>query len=81
MTVSLTEAAARVIGAQAPELQEALVSHIAGYLSSQPEIHLKAEEIADMLHEKMKGTMTQGAMASWQERLYDHNGLPTTPSF
>lgn len=80
-TEKLTEAAARVIAAQAPELQEALVSHIAGYLSSQPEIHLKAEEISDMLHQKLKASPSQGPAASWQRWLYDHNGLPTTPSF
>ncbi len=78
----LADVSARVIAAQAPEVQEALVQHISGFLSSQPEVHLRAEQITDMLHQKLTQSIPSPAvMAGWQQRLQNKNGIQLTPSF
>lgn len=50
----LATASAQIIGAQPQEVQEGLLQHIAGFLASQPEVTMKADAIADMLHKKMQ---------------------------
>ncbi len=76
----LSDTAAKVIAAQPPELQEALVQHVAGFLSSQPEVHFKAEELAAMLTDRLRGVAVKFAPGSWQHKLYDHNGAPIGPT-
>lgn len=50
---ALESAAAEVLAAQSPELREALVERVAGYLSAQPEVHVNAETLAKEIHEKI----------------------------
>jgi len=78
----LATSAAHVIAAQAPEVQEGLISHIAGYLSSQPDVGMKAEEINVLLHTKLKETRGLGSpSSSWIARLGDVNNTTPLPSF
>lgn len=49
----LADTSARVIAAQPQEVQDALIDNIAGFLSSQPEVHRKAPEISELLHAKL----------------------------
>ena len=74
----LADTSARVIAAQAPEVQEALVQQIAGFLAAQPETHFKAPEIAQMLHGKLAEVGKAGL--GWQQRLQDKNSILLTPS-
>jgi len=72
----LADEAALVIAAQAPPLQKALIDHIAGFLAAQPDVHLKAEEIGEILYRKMHSL---GApQQNWQQRLSGQ--LPASPS-
>ena len=65
----LAEAACRVISAQPKEVQEELLHHIAGYLASQPYVHMKADKISTMLHEKLAQVAQAPAPAGWQGRV------------
>lgn len=65
----LATAAAHVIAAQAPEVQEGLVSHIAGYLASQPSVGMKADEINTLLHDKLRQTRSLPHATGWQYRV------------
>lgn len=73
----LADEAAQVIVAQPKEVQEALVQNIAGYLSAQPEIKLKAPEIVDLLHTTLAAVQQrQPALAgNWQQRM-EHTSNP-----
>ena len=73
----LADVTAQVIAAQTPEIQEALVQHISGFLSAQPEVRLKAEEIAELLHKKLAKSIPA---TKWQQRIYDHPSPQATPS-
>ncbi len=69
---ALADVSAKVIAAQHPELQEALVQNIAGYLSSQPEIKKTAPEIASLLHKKLVLVSQKQSPAlaeNWQSRM------------
>lgn len=70
----LAKSSARVIAAQPPEMREALVQQIAGYLASQHEIHMKAEEIATLLHSKLAEVSI--APENWQGRVHSISGVP-----
>lgn len=67
----LSQASAKIIAAQPQELQEALVQHIAGFLASQPEVTMKADAIADLLHGKLR-SVGMPAMGDWSAR----HGIP-----
>ena len=67
----LADASARVIAAQAPQIQEALVHEISGFLAAQPDVPLKAEQIAEMLHGKLANVQSHTAAPSpWQARAH-----------
>lgn len=46
--------AAHVIGAQKPEVQAGMIEQVAGYLSTQPDVNQKAEDIAAQLKVKVR---------------------------
>jgi len=74
----LAQTCAQVVAAQPQPLQEALVQTIAGYLSSQPEVHLKAAEVALMLNEKLaQRTVRAANVAQWQQRVSNPSPLAT----
>jgi hypothetical protein len=76
----LAESAAHVIASQPKETQEALLQQVAGFLTTDPMAQgMSAAEISTMLSEKLHQTAGKSVNAGWQQRLYDHNGLPTTP--
>ena len=77
LTGKLAEESTHIIAAQPKEVREALVQNIAGYLSAQPEIKLKATEIVDLLHTKLAAVQQrQPVMAgSWQQRV-EHTSDP-----
>ena len=75
----LSISAARVIAAQPKDVQETLLQHVAGYLASQPGSHLKADEIAALLHTKLAET-GKAVPAGWQARMLMPSGLQPTPS-
>jgi hypothetical protein len=64
----LAETSAQVVAAQPPEIQEALVQQISGYLSAQPEIKKTSQDIADLLHGKLASLGVPQA-PSWQQRV------------
>lgn len=73
----LAQSAAHVIHAQAPELQEVLLQHIAGYLAAQPDVHMKAEAIAALLHEKMQ---EMAGKQGWRHRVHEGRAQAAGPS-
>lgn len=78
MLEELAETSAHVVAAQPKETQEALMAHVAGYLSAQPEIKKTAPEIAAMLHEKLAGIGQSASTAkTWQGRALA-TALPST---
>lgn len=74
----LANTAASVIAAQAPQIQEGLIQQISGFLAAQPEAHLKADEIADMLHKKL-AEVSKPALSGWQGRS-QNTGTSLQPS-
>lgn len=52
----LADASAKVIAAQHPELQEALIDHVSVFLSQQPEVKMKADAISNLLYAKLGQT-------------------------
>jgi hypothetical protein len=76
----LAETSAQVIAAQPKEVQEALLQQVSGYLAAQPESHLKAEEIATMLHKKLAEVSNKAVPADWQTRIQDKPANPLRPS-
>jgi hypothetical protein len=66
----LAQVSAQVVAAQPQQLQEALVQHIAGYLSAQPEIKKTAPEIAALLHAKLGEVKPSLPVAGkWESRM------------
>lgn len=70
----LAETSARVIAAQPKQVQDALVEQISGYLASKPDVGMKAEEISQLLHEKLGGVEAgkpepEQPTQQWQERI------------
>jgi hypothetical protein len=55
MAQKLADTAAQVVAAQPPEVQQALVEQVAGYLSAQPELHKTAPQISALMQEKLAG--------------------------
>lgn len=80
----LAQSAAAVIAAQSPETQEALVQRISGYLSTRPHAHMKADAIAELLHQKLKEvsgkSISQTTSSDWQKRIHESAVIPPTPS-
>jgi hypothetical protein len=77
----LAVSAAHVIAAQPPQVQEALINQIAGFLASDPHAHhLKAEEISNLLHQKMKEIVKSPLQPGWQGRIGDMTGAQPAPS-
>ncbi len=76
----LADTSAHVVAAQHPELQDALVQQIAVFLSSQPEVTLKAPEISAMLREKLADLQPQtpqiaAQVVSWQQNAHHNQGV------
>ena len=70
----LAKVSARVVAAQAPEVQEALVQHISSFLSCQPDVSLKTHEISDLLHQKLKEVsrpQPKISLENWQQRVQE----------
>lgn len=66
----LAETSARVIAAQPREMQDALLEQVAGFLSSQPNVHMKAEKISALLYKKLGEISNNPEIAgNWQERV------------
>jgi hypothetical protein len=63
-------------------MQDALIHQVAGFMATDPMAqNMSAAEISIILHEKLKETMGKSAtIKGWQQRLYDHNGLPNSPT-
>lgn len=69
---TLSETSAKIILAQPPEVQNALLEHIAGYLSTQPSLGMKAADISAMLHQKLVEVATNHETKDhWQGRAGD----------
>jgi hypothetical protein len=66
---NLSDTCTRIIAAQPPEVQTALIEHIAGYLADQPNVGMKASEISTMLREKMQSVAKTHAAEGWQGRV------------
>jgi hypothetical protein len=70
---NVAHAAAVVIAAQPPEIQEVLVANVAGHLASQSQQSMKAAEIGQLLHEQLAavaaGKPLAPAASSWQAKL------------
>lgn len=81
-TQALADTSARVIAAQAPQLQEALVQQISGYLAAQPEINKKPDEIATLLHNKLAaiGKEPKAPETRWQEQIVLQSAAPPAPA-
>ncbi len=80
----LAECAASVVAAQPSDMQEALVSQISGYLAAQPEAQMKANDIENLLHDKLRqvGRTPLAAPSgdnSWQQKIQASTHL-TAPS-
>jgi len=70
----LADAAGHVIAAQAPQVQEPLVQQISEYLAAQPDVSFSAQQIGDLLHQKLAQHSKQRPAASpapegWQARV------------
>jgi hypothetical protein len=85
-TQKLADSAAVVIAAQPQEVQNALVEQISGFLASQPETQMKADEISKLLHDKLKTvgknapeTPTTGNK-SWQAKLQTQPAAAVSPT-
>jgi hypothetical protein len=65
----ITETAVRVIAAQPPEMQAALLEHIAGFLSTEQGVAVKADTISALLQQKLASLPRQPVQGSWQERM------------
>lgn len=65
----LADAAARVIAAQPPELQAALLENIAGHLSDQPGVGMNAQQISKLLQEKLASVKNEAALPKWQQHV------------
>jgi hypothetical protein len=76
----LAKTSATVIAAQPPEVQEALVQQISGYLGLQPEIHMPVSDISEMLHSKLKGLSAKPHPVThhWRNRVQQFE-LPVLP--
>ncbi len=74
----IADTSARVIAAQAPEVQAALVEHIAAYLSAQPEVCRKAEDISALLYSKLEEVSRERPPAggNWQARVQENHHQP-----
>lgn len=78
---TVAETSAHVIAAQPKETQEALLGHVAGYLSSRPNVDMKADKIAALLHAKLAEVAQQAqSQAGWQGRVADTKDTPAQPS-
>jgi hypothetical protein len=77
----VSDLSARVIAAQPPEVQNSLLEHIAGYLSTQPNVNMKAADISAMLHKKMAEIKTAPAISAgnWVARIHDISGVSPQP--
>ncbi|MBY0406491.1 MAG: hypothetical protein K2Q01_02275 [Rickettsiales bacterium] len=73
----LADASARIIAAQHKEVREALTQDIATYLAAQPEVTMKAPEIVDMLHKRLK-PMNRVVASSWMGKLV---AVPQEPNY
>ena len=65
----LAETSAKVIAAQSPEVQNGLLEHIAGFLATQPNVYMTAEEISKILHAKMNEVAKLPTPSNWLERM------------
>jgi len=50
---AFADVASRVIAAQPKETQQALVEQVAGYMASQPYVHMTADDISVKMHQKL----------------------------
>lgn len=64
----LADAAARIIAAQPQALREGLTQHVAAFLAAQPEVPLKAEDIALLMQQKLRSVRAP-APGGWLSRL------------
>lgn len=76
----LADASARVIAAQPPEIREGLIQHIAGYLSAQPEVELRAEELTALMQRKIAEAAAQPRQPGWQGRVSGGNAAQSSPA-
>ncbi len=76
LTGRLADAAAHVVAAQPPELREALVQQVAGFMASQPDIHRSADEIATLLNTRL--AHQEGSR--WQQIAATHPHASDAPS-
>lgn len=66
----LAETSARVIAAQPKELQDALLDQVAGFLSSQPNVPMKADKMSELLRTKLAEISQNPSISgNWQERI------------
>jgi hypothetical protein len=85
-TQKLADSAAVVIAAQPQEVQNALVEQISGFLASQPETQMKANDISKLLHDKLKtiGKPSPTAPATggnnWQAKLQNQPAASASPT-
>jgi uncharacterized coiled-coil protein SlyX len=85
-TAKLADAAASVIAAQPQQVQEALIEQVSGFLASQPETQMKAEDISKLLHEKLKsvGKTAPESPATgdtnWQAKLQNQPAAAISPT-
>ncbi len=77
---NLAETSARVIAAQKPEMQQALLEHVAGFLASDPRLRMNAEQISKMLHEKIEAIKQAPLPKDWQERVSNGQNTEAKPT-
>lgn len=74
----LVETSARVIAAQPKEMQATLLDQVAGFLSSQPNVHMKANEMSAMLHNKLTEVVQNPSLGgNWQEHVTASKDTPS----
>lgn len=76
----LADSAALVVAAQPKDMQEALVSQIAGYLSAQPETQMSARDIDTLLHDKLRSVSKNAPSmpssgSSWTQKIQSPQGI------
>ena len=75
----LATASAQIIAAQAPEMRQSLLQHMAGFLASQPEVTLKAPDIEALMQKKMQ-SLTMPTQSGWLSKLGTASSMSTVQS-
>jgi hypothetical protein len=72
-------AAAEIIAAQKPLVQEKLIEQVSGFLSSRPGVNIPAKELAVAMREKI-AAMPQATVAAWRQKMQPSISEGLSPS-